>query len=50
MTDDVSIRRAAHHDLPAIVALARRALGWTDTDTAFLEWKHFENPFGVSPM
>ena len=50
MTDDVSIRRAARHDLPAIVALARRALGWSDTDTAFLEWKHFENPFGVSPM
>jgi GNAT superfamily N-acetyltransferase len=32
------------------LALARRALGWTDDDARFLQWKHFENPFGESPM
>jgi GNAT superfamily N-acetyltransferase len=46
----VAVRRADHHDFPAVLELARRALGWTDDDARFLEWKHLENPFGVSPM
>ncbi len=45
-----SIRRASRHDFPGVLALARRALGWSDDDAAFLTWKHLENPFGESPM
>ena len=39
-------------DLPAILALARRSLGWNgdDDDEEFFRWKHLENPFGASPM
>jgi GNAT superfamily N-acetyltransferase len=44
------IRRATADDFPGVLALARRALGWTDDDDAFLTWKHLENPFGASPM
>jgi GNAT superfamily N-acetyltransferase len=47
---DVTVRRASTDDFPAILELARRALGWADDDAAFLSWKHLENPFGVSPM
>ena len=36
--------------MPAILHLARRALGWTDGDDRFIDWKHFQNPFGASPM
>jgi GNAT superfamily N-acetyltransferase len=52
MARDTSIvtRRATSSDLPAILALARRSLGWTDDDERFLSWKHLENPFGASPM
>ncbi len=46
----VTTRPATADDFPAVLALARRALGWTDDDARFLEWKHLENPFGVSPM
>ena len=46
----VSTRRASQADFPAVLALARRSLGWTDDDAAFLEWKHVQNPFGASPM
>jgi GNAT superfamily N-acetyltransferase len=46
----LAVRRATAVDLPAVLALARRALGWTDDDTKFLEWKHVENAFGASPM
>ena len=46
----VSTRRASEADLPGILQLARRALGWTDDDARFLRWKHFDNPFGPSPM
>ena len=49
-TAPVAVRRADAHDFPGILELARRALGWTDDDARFLEWKHLENPFGVSPM
>lgn len=48
--DELVVRRASVDDFAAIVELARRALGWTDADAAFLEWKHLANPFGASPM
>jgi GNAT superfamily N-acetyltransferase len=48
---DLEIRRASGADLDAIVALARRSLGWdAEDDARFFQWKHFENPFGDSPM
>lgn len=47
---DISIRRAHRGDVPRILSLARRSLGWTDDDARFLEWKHFDSPFGESPM
>jgi GNAT superfamily N-acetyltransferase len=47
---DVEIRRATETDLPQVLELARRALGWTDDDDSFLVWKHLQNPFGASPM
>jgi GNAT superfamily N-acetyltransferase len=49
-TAPIVVRRADVHDFPQILELARRALGWTDDDARFLEWKHLENPFGASPM
>jgi GNAT superfamily N-acetyltransferase len=50
MGDDISTRRATHDDLPAVIDVARAALGWTDADAAFLRWKHLGNPYGESPM
>jgi GNAT superfamily N-acetyltransferase len=50
VADDLTVRRAGTDDFPGVLDLARRALGWTDDDARFLEWKHLENPFGVSPM
>lgn len=50
MADELEVRRADRGDLGGILALARGALGWTDDDSSFLEWKHLENPFGESPM
>jgi len=50
MNDALVVRRAWANDLPAVLELTRRALGWTDDDVRFLRWKHLENPFGVSPM
>jgi GNAT superfamily N-acetyltransferase len=47
---DIEIGRADARDFPGILELARRALRWTDDDASFLEWKHMQNPFGVSPM
>jgi GNAT superfamily N-acetyltransferase len=46
------IRRATAEDVPAIIALASRSLGWNgdDEDERFFRWKHFENPWGQSPM
>jgi len=48
----MAVRRATDADLPAIFALARRSLGWEDgtATEAHFAWKHFENPFGPSPM
>ena len=50
--DGLEIRRAGDHDVPAILELAQRSLGWNGDaeDTAFFQWKHFENPLGRSPM
>jgi len=52
MTEPIEVRRATLDDLPAILALARRTLGWSggDADERFFRWKHLENPFGESPM
>jgi GNAT superfamily N-acetyltransferase len=50
MGDEVSTRRATHADLPAVIDVARAALGWSDSDAAFLRWKHLGNPYGESPM
>ena len=50
MSAAVTTRRASAADLPEILELARAALGWTDVDTSFLEWKHLRNSFGESPM
>jgi len=50
-SSDLEIRRASVDDLEAILALARRSLGWTgNDDERFFRWKHFENPVGPSPM
>lgn len=47
----IEVRRADDADLPEILELCRRSLGWHDGDwEAMFRWKHFENPFGVSPM
>ena len=48
---DVLVRRATTDDRPAILDLLADSLGW-DRDDAFAEffdWKHTQNPFGVSP-
>jgi GNAT superfamily N-acetyltransferase len=49
---EIEIRRATSDDVPAVLALASRSLGWNgdDDDERFFRWKHFENPFGESPM
>ena len=46
------VRRAGADDLAAVFELASLSLGWQgdDADAAFFHWKHFENPFGESPM
>jgi GNAT superfamily N-acetyltransferase len=48
----MEIRRSTDADRAAILALGRRSLGWLGdrNDERFFEWKHFENPFGPSPM
>jgi len=47
----VDLRRATPRDLPAILALAQRTLGWNaEDDEPFFRWKHLDNPFGASPM
>jgi hypothetical protein len=49
---DITIRAATRDDLPAIVALAQRSLGWEPGEATerHFAWKHFENPFGPSEM
>lgn len=50
-TRSLEIRRSTQEDLPAVLALLRHSLGWTDDaryDNLFA-WKHRDNPFGVSP-
>lgn len=46
----IRVRAATPDDLPAVVALARRSLGWHDDDVRYLAWKHIENPVGPSRM
>jgi glycosyltransferase involved in cell wall biosynthesis/GNAT superfamily N-acetyltransferase len=46
----ITVRRATAADLPAILELCRKSLGWADGDwDGFYRWKHCENPFGKSP-
>jgi GNAT superfamily N-acetyltransferase len=49
---EVVTRRAGSDDQPGVLELAHRSLGWlgVDEDARFFQWKHFENPFGTSPM
>lgn len=46
------VRRAGADDLPGVLELAHRSLGWIGGagDAKFFHWKHFESPFGASPM
>jgi GNAT superfamily N-acetyltransferase len=46
----MEMRHASDADFAAILALARRSLGWNDQDARYLAWKHTQNPFGASPM
>ncbi|MEI7546460.1 MAG: glycosyltransferase, partial [Actinomycetota bacterium] len=47
---DITIRRATPDDLPAILELCRRSLGWDSGDwEGLFRWKHVENAFGESP-
>jgi GNAT superfamily N-acetyltransferase len=45
------VRAARPEDRPAIVELLSRTLGWEDDGRhrALFDWKHRDNPFGVSP-
>ena len=47
----VTRRRATADDLPAILELCRRTLGWDDSGDwdGLYRWKHVDNPFGPSP-
>lgn len=49
---DLELRAATAADVPAIVDLGTRTLGWLGDgrDLDFFRWKHEENPFGPSPM
>jgi GNAT superfamily N-acetyltransferase len=50
MSEEVSVREGSVADFPAVLKLAQRSLGWTDSDARYLDWKHRENPLGTSPM
>jgi GNAT superfamily N-acetyltransferase len=47
----VLLRRASDADLPSILNLCRRTLGWDDRGDweGLYRWKHLENSFGLSP-
>ncbi len=48
----LTVRRAVSADVPAMVELMRQSLGDGDIPRTaeFFRWKHFESPFGVSPI
>lgn len=48
---DYEIRRSTDDDLPAILALMSRTLGWRpeDPNEELFRWKHVDNVFGPSP-
>jgi GNAT superfamily N-acetyltransferase len=50
--DALVVRRAGPDDFPDVLELGHRSLGWVGgaRDAQFFQWKHFENPFGASPM
>jgi GNAT superfamily N-acetyltransferase len=47
----LEVRRAADHELDAVVAVCAAALEWdpSEPNAAFFGWKHRDNPFGPSP-
>ena len=50
--NDITVRRATDADLDAIIEVASASLGWRSGEPhdELFRWKHFDNPFGVSPM
>jgi GNAT superfamily N-acetyltransferase len=48
---ELSIRRYADADEPAVLGLLQASLGWVPDDlhARLFDWKHRENPFGPSP-
>lgn len=49
-TNDLELRSAEDHELPAAIQLCGESLGWSadDPNEAFFRWKHLDNPFGRS--
>ena len=49
--EPLAIRRARAEDEPAVLALLQASLEWLPDGhhAAYRDWKHRENPFGVSP-
>lgn len=50
-TPALEVRAATPGDNDAVLALLRSTMGWDEGghDAAFFEWKHRDNPFGISP-
>ena len=48
----MEVRRAHEGDMAAVLALLARCLSWEEDEhsATYFHWKHFENPFGQSPM
>ena len=48
---EVTLRPATPDDLPQILELCRRSLGWDESGDweGLYRWKHLDNPFGASP-
>lgn len=51
MDTEYTVRRAGNADVEAILALVKQTLGERNVprDVSYWNWKHRENPFGVSP-
>ncbi len=52
ITSELVVREATAGDVSEVIEVCTSALGWSDSDPneAFFRWKHFENPFGESPI
>ena len=48
----ITFRRSTPADLQGIIDVCRSALDWEDgdLDVDYFRWKHFDNPFGSSPI